>query len=98
MLNTEINKEGCAFILGDNNDTNKKIKVSYTELVKNEIGHTWTCKYTSRKKKTKRTESATLVYRDDNGVAVLFRSQNFIVALEWFEFLNSNKKQQEKLK
>ena len=78
--------------------------VSYAELRLAETGQTWEAFAATCCGRNRHEESATVVYKDEDGIAVLFRAEGTTdeavytdwrgePTLKWFEFCKNNKKE-----
>lgn len=105
-MKTEVITECPAFVLHGSSraGSGETTEVSYTELRQSEVGQTWEAFAATCECRGRHEESATVVYKDEDGVAILFRAEgtnNEVYykewrgkpTLKWFTFCKNNKKE-----
>lgn len=105
-MKTEVITECPAFVLHGSSraGSGETTEVSYTELRQSEVGQTWEAFAATCECRGRHEESATVVYKDEDGVAILFRAEgtnNEVYykewrgkpTLKWFAFCKNNKKE-----
>ena len=105
-MKTEVITERPAFALHGSSRAGpgETTEVSYTELRQSEVGQTWEAFAACGECRGRHEECATVVYKDEDGVAILFRAEgtdNEVYykewrgkpTLKWFEFCKNNKKE-----
>ena len=103
-MKTEVITECPAFVLHGSSraGSGETTEVSYTELRQSEVGQTWEAFAASCECRGRHEECATVVYKDEDGVAILFRAEgtnNEVYykewrgkpTLKWFEFVRERK-------
>ena len=75
-MKMEVKKETAAFVLQGSsyNGCGEPVEVSYADLRAANIGHTWEAHDTHNCGRALKEESAEVVYKTEQGVAVLFRN------------------------
>lgn len=105
-MKTEVITERPAFTLHGSSraGSGETTEVSYTELRQSEVGQTWEAFAATCECRGRHEESATVVYKDEDGVAILFRAEGTDdevyykewrekPTLKWFEFCKNNRKE-----
>ena len=103
-MKIEVITERPAFVLHGRScaGSGETTEVSYAELQRSEVGQTWEAFAACGECRGRREECATVVYKDEDGVAILFRAEgtnNEVYykewrgkpTLKWFEFVKERK-------